>query len=105
MINLPKHWATDGSSYEVDLNCTGNLSQNWDMDSNEDNVADEDLGADPDPDVITTYDRASEDEVIQQSTSNSGRHPSRPWHEVAACAKTRHNGRSLPHWRNAPYGR
>jgi len=36
------------------------------MDSNEDNVADEDLGADPDPDVITTYDRASEDGVIQQ---------------------------------------
>ena len=39
----------------------GNLFKNWDMDSNNDSMADEDLGADPDPDVMTAYDSASED--------------------------------------------
>ena len=34
----------------------GNLFENWDMGSDTDSMADEDLGADPDPDVMTAYD-------------------------------------------------
>ncbi len=50
----------------------GNLFENWDMDSDNDSMADEDLGADPDPDVMTAYDSASEDRSFNESMSNSG---------------------------------
>lgn len=47
----------------------GNLFENLDMDSDDDGTADEDLGADPEPDVMMAYDRAS-------GTSDSGESPS-----------------------------
>jgi hypothetical protein len=54
----------------------GNLFENWDMGSDTDSMADEDLGADPDPDVMTAYDGASEDRSSNERTSNGGEPPS-----------------------------
>lgn len=36
----------------------GNLFGNWDLNSDEDSLADEELGSNPDPDVMTTSDGA-----------------------------------------------
>jgi hypothetical protein len=42
------------------------------MGSNTDSMADEDLGADPNLDVMMAYDSASEDRSSNESTSNGG---------------------------------
>jgi hypothetical protein len=54
----------------------GTLLQNWDMDSDDDSMADEDLGADPDPDIMTAYDDAPEDGSSNESASDDGEPPS-----------------------------
>lgn len=52
-----------------------NLFRNWDLDSNDNSMTDDDLGADPDPDILTACDSASEDGSFNENTSN-GKPPS-----------------------------
>ena len=48
----------------------GNLFENWDIGSNTDSMADEDLGADPNLDVMMAYDSALEDSTLEDRSSN-----------------------------------
>ena len=48
----------------------------WDLDSDDDSMADDDLGANPDPDVMAACDRASEDRPHNENTSNGEKPPS-----------------------------
>ncbi|KAH6661760.1 hypothetical protein B0J14DRAFT_707985 [Halenospora varia] len=52
------------------------LFGNWELDSDEDSLTDEELGTDPDPDVMTASDGALGDGSSNESTSNSGKPPS-----------------------------
>ncbi|KAH8650229.1 hypothetical protein BGZ60DRAFT_569554 [Tricladium varicosporioides] len=53
----------------------GTLLQNWDMDSDDDGIADEDLGAGTDSDVIMAWNGVLEDRSSNERTSNRRRHP------------------------------
>jgi hypothetical protein len=49
-----------------------NLFGDWDLGSDEDDLTDEELGADPDLDVMTAINGALGDGSSNESTSNSG---------------------------------
>ena len=58
-----------GSNIEGPIKASrGNLFRNWDLDSDNNNIADDDLGADPDLDIIAACDNTLAD---VESISNS----------------------------------
>ncbi|KAH8679710.1 hypothetical protein BGZ60DRAFT_235687 [Tricladium varicosporioides] len=74
----------------------GTLLQNWDMDSDDDGMADEDLGAGPDPDAVTAYNRVSKDRSSNESTSDRQRHPSITYSTTSADAFNMYEMSLLP---------
>jgi hypothetical protein len=54
----------------------GSSFENWDVDSDDDSMADDDLGSDPDPDVMSACDSTSEDGSFNESTMKGGKPPS-----------------------------
>jgi hypothetical protein len=54
----------------------GNLFEYWAVDSDNGSMTDDDLGADPDPDVMMPCDNASEDGSSNESISSGGKPPS-----------------------------
>ena len=61
----------------------GNLFGNWDLDSNNDSMMDNDLGADPNLDVMIACDSISEDRLSNENISNGGK-PSSMTHSTAS---------------------
>lgn len=87
----------------------GALLRNWDMDSDNGGITDEDLGAGPDPDVLTAYNEVSEDGSPNERTSNWGRPPSIA-HSTASTDSFNEMSRLPPklrkfaHWAFGPDG-